>query len=427
MKSFIPKPVKRLYHLAWAILSILLYGRPSKKMVIIGVTGTDGKTTTSSLIYEGLKASGKKVAMINGLSFVLPSKEWKNHSDNSTPGRLSIRKFLKQAYQEGCEMVVLEVTSWGLEQHRLLGVAIDIAVITNFAHEHLDLHGSMQRYRAMKGKLFKMLNSTRKGDQPKVAIINKDDETASFFARFKADTQWFYSRKNTEVEFYAGEAKQENGLSFELKALGETYPATLKIKGDFNVTNALAAIAACHAAGISVETALQGVQNLDQVAGRMEFIDEGQDFDVVVDFAHTPQSFEAIFSSMRKKIGADKRIIAVYGSAGGRDASRRKTQGEIAGRYVDFSILTTDDPRTEDPKAIADVIATGLQEHGKHSDSDYVFIQDRGEAIAKAIQMAKPGDAVLMLSMGDYDVMYVGHGKIKWSDREAAKQALQKL
>lgn len=427
IKFFIPKFLKRWYHLGWAILSILIYGRPSTKMKIIGVTGTDGKTTATSLVYEGLKASGKKVAMLNGLRFVLPSKEWKNHSDNSTPGRLTIRKFLKQALKEDCEVVVLEVTSWGLEQHRLLGVAIDVAVITNFAHEHLDLHGSMQRYRAMKGKLFKMLRSARKPGQEKVAVINKDDENAAFFARYKADRQVFYSRKGKEVDLQAKDISHKDTLSFTLLYNARSYPVRLSLQGEFNVSNAMAALAACVAVGCDIKTAIKGVEQVAQVPGRMEFVDEGQDFSVVVDFAHTAQAFEAIFTSMRNKIGPDKKIIAVYGSAGGRDPGRREMIGDLAGRLIDFSVLTTDDPRTEDPKAIADEIIKGLAKHQKEEGRDYVFVRDRAEAIAKGVSMAEPGDAVLTLSMGDYDVMYVGHGKIKWSDREAAKMALKKL
>jgi UDP-N-acetylmuramoyl-L-alanyl-D-glutamate--2,6-diaminopimelate ligase len=426
LKQLIPKFVKRWYHLAWAILSILRYGRPSKKLKVIGVTGTDGKTTTTSLIFEGIKASGKKVAMLNGLEFVLPSKSWKNHSDNSTPGRFAIRKFLHQAVKEECEVVILEVTSWGLEQYRLLGVAIDVAIITNFAHEHLDLHGSMQRYRAMKGKLFKMLSSKRKEGQQKVAIINKDDESASFFARYTADKQVFYSRKE-EADLFAKNISQEDGLVFDLVFEEKVYQVNLMIEGEFNVSNAIAAIAACQAVGCDLEKAISGVGQLNQVAGRMEFIKEGQDFHVVVDFAHTAQAFEAIFTSMRKKIGPDKKIIAVYGSAGGRDPGRRKMIGEIAGRLIDFSVLTTDDPRTEDPEAIAKEIVKGLESEGKHVKEDFIFVRDRAEAIETGIKHANTGDAVLMLSMGDYDVMYVGTGKIDWSDREAAKRALKKL
>jgi UDP-N-acetylmuramoyl-L-alanyl-D-glutamate--2,6-diaminopimelate ligase len=426
MIKLLMPPLKRLYHFSWALLSILVYGRPSKQIKVIGVTGTDGKTTTSTLIQAGLKEAGLKVAMLNGLEFSLPSKEWKNKSDNSTPGRLVIRKFLRQAVKENCDVVILEVTSWGLEQYRVFGVAFDIAVITNFAHEHLDLHGSMQRYRQMKGKLFKALKSSKKPGQPKIAVINKDDESYSFFARFKTDQIFSYGVKN-KADFTASAIEQRPELSFEVFHKGTKYHADLQMKGSFNVSNVLASIAACHGVGVDEQTALAGMAKVTQVPGRMEFIDLGQPFHVVVDFAHTAQAFEAIFDSARKMVGRTNKVIAVYGSAGGRDPGRRQMIGELAGRMIDYSVLTTDDPRKEDPKKIADEIISALKERGKREDDDYEFVKDRGEAIKRGVELATEGDIVLTLSMGDYEVMYVGSGKVKWSDRDAAKSALQNL
>jgi len=398
-KYIIPKSWKRFYHFSWALLSILLYGRPSKKMKVIGVTGTDGKTTTTSLIYSAIQASGKKVAMINGLKFILPSKEWKNSSDNSTPGRLTIRKFLKQAKKEGCEVVILEVTSWGLEQFRLFGIAFDVAVITNFAHEHLDLHGSMNRYRAMKGKLFKGLKSKRKPGQKKIAIVNKDDDSYSYFNRFTCDKVIAYSL-NKEADIKTGQVNQKPHLAFDVYYGGQKYPIELQLKGVFNASNALAALGAAHAVGVDIQTAIKGMEDVKQVPGRMEFIDAGQPFYVVVDFAHTAQAFEAIFASARSMVGEGNKIIAVYGSAGGRDKGRRKMIGDLAGKMIDFSVLTADDPRKEDPLAIAEEIIEGLSMHHKKPEKDYIFIRDRAEAIAKGIDMAGEGDIVLALSMG---------------------------
>ncbi len=424
-KYLLPNSWKRLYHFSWAIVSILVYGLPSRKMKIIGVTGTDGKTTTTTLIHSALKESGIKVAMINGLTFSLPSKEWKNASDNSTPGRLAIRKFLKQAKKEGCEVVVLEVTSWGLEQYRLLGVAFDVAVITNFAHEHLDLHKSMNRYRSMKGKLFKALDSKRKPGQEKIAIVNKDDESFAYFNRFKADKVISYSLKQ-DADLKVGGIQQKPQLKFDLYMESQKFPVELQIKGVFNISNALAAIGAARAVGAGIESSIKGMEKVEQVPGRMEFIDAGQPFYVVVDFAHTAQAFEAIFASARSMVGEGNQIIAVYGSAGGRDKGRRKMIGDIAGKMIDYSILTTDDPRNEDPEKIAGQIIEGLALHHKKVNDDFIFVKDRAEAIAKGIDLAKDGDIVLTLSMGAYEIMYVGDGKVQWSDKEAAKKGLQK-
>lgn len=426
IKKLIPSSLKRLYHFGWALLSIARYGRPSKKLKVIGVTGTDGKSTTTTLIHAGLKEAGYKVAMINGLVFSLPNKEWPNKSDNSTPGKFAIRSFLTQAVQEQCDVVILEITSWGLEQYRVFGIVFDVAVITNFAHEHLDLHGSMERYREMKGKLFEYLQSARKPDQPKVSVINVDDEEAEYFLRFQSDQIITYSQEKG-ANLQATQIEQRPDLSFQLNRDGELYPVEMKLKGQFNVSNTLAAIGACLAVGADVKKVIAGVQSVEQVPGRMEFIDYGQPFSVIVDFAHTAQGFEAMFASARKMIEPGKKIIAVYGSAGGRDPGRRKMIGELAGEMINFSVLTVDDPRNEDPKAIADEIISALQSKGKKEEQDYVFIKDRAEAIAKGIQMAQEGDVVMSLSMGDYDVMYVGDGKVSWSDRGAAQAALEKL
>lgn len=406
-----------MYHLAWALLSILIYGKPSKKLTVIGITGTDGKTTTSTMLYEILKTAGKKVAMINGLQFVLPSKSWKNHSDNSTPGKFIIRKFLREALKENCEYVILEVTSWGIEQFRVFGIDFDVAVITNLTYEHLDLHGSMNRYKKMKGRLF--------AHNPKVSVVNADDDFVDYFASFKSEKKFVYSRVNSDLANV--QAENINGTDFELQYNGQTFPVSLKIKGDFNISNALAASSAAIGLGVTLSDITKALSAIKNIPGRMEFINEGQDFFVVVDFAHTPNGFESLFKAARKIVGPDNNVIAVYGATGGRDQGRRPMVGEIAGNLVDFSVLTSEDPRTEDPKAIADQIITGLAKQGKQVDKDYTFIKDRAEAILYACKKAKNGDIVLLCSMGDYDVMYVGEGKVKWSDRQAAKDAIKQV
>lgn len=425
LKKLIPKGFKRYYHLIWSLAALLRYGNASKRLIIIGVTGTDGKTTTTTLIHAILQAAGKRVAMLNGLRYVLPSKEWKNHSDNSTPGRGAVHAFLRQAADEGCTHVVVEVTSWGLDQYRLFGIAFDVAVITNFTYEHLDLHGSMEAYKQAKGKLFAQLNSARKPGQQKTAVINIDDPAQGYFASFAADRHFFYGL-NERAEFIGRRAQAAPLARFDLCRADVCVPVKLQLVGLFNVSNALAAAAACHAVGVSQLDIAKGLASVRGVPGRMEFINEGQSFHVIVDFAHTPNGFTRLFETARALVG-DKRVIAVFGATGGRDPGRRPMVGEIAAEMVDFSVLTSEDPRHEDPAAIAKEIEKGLNKKGAQMDRDYVFIKDRAEAIGHALRLAKPGDAVLLCSMGDYDVMYVGDGTVPWSDREAAKQALRSL
>lgn len=424
-KNLIPKSLKRLYHFGWALLSIIIFGRPSKKLKVIGVTGTDGKTTTTTLLYSILKESGQKVAMINGLNYALPSKEWKNHSDNSTPGKFEIRKFLKQAVKENCETVILEVTSWGIQQYRVYGIAFDVAVFTNFSYEHLDLHGSLRRYRKMKGKLFKYLyKSYRKNGQAKVAVVNKDDKNYEYFASFPKDKLFDYSITQ-EATVQAIKNDDYKDSSFQLKFGNQIKPVKLALKGDFNISNALAAATAALSVGVTLDAVVQGLEKVDTVPGRMEFIKKGQPFYLIVDFAHTPNGFRSLFLEARELVGKDHKIIAVYGATGGRDRGRRSMVGKVAGELIDFSVLTSEDPRTEDPEKIAQEIAVGLKKRNKHFSKDYNFIKDRAEAIQYACKIAQPGDAVLLCSMGDYDVMYVGTGKVEWSDRGEAKKALK--
>lgn len=426
VKKLIPKPVKRLYHFGWAVLSMARYGRPSKKIKVIGVTGTDGKTTATTFLHFILKEAGFKVAMINGLKFSLPSKEWKNHSDNSTPGRFIIRKFMRRAIEENCDVIVLEVTSWGIEMCRVMGIAFDVAAITNFSYEHLDLHGSMERYLNMKGRLFKALDSYPKSGQKKTAVINADDQKADYFSSFKADAQIKYSVK-TEADLYATDIKENEKLNFNLHFAENSKPVSLNMRGAFNVENALAAAGAALAVGADTVSVVKGLESVAIVPGRMEFVKMGQPYHVIVDFAHTPNGFRSLFKSVRKLIGPDHKIIAVYGATGDRDPGRRPMVGKIAGELVDFSVLTTEDPHTEDPVKIAKQVEAGLIETGRSQGKDYTFVKDRAEAIKRACQMAEEGDAVLTCSMGDYDVMYVGTGKIPWSDRGAAKEALKEL
>ena len=426
VKRLVPKGLKRYYHLLWSMAAIARYGNASKKLIVIGVTGTDGKTTTTTLIHSILRAAGKRVAMLNGLQFVLPSKQWKNKSDNSTPGKGMVHAFLAQAEADGCEYAIIEVTSWGLDQYRLWGIAFDVAVFTNLTYEHLDLHGTMERYKAAKGKLFQQLASAVKPGQRKTAIVNADDEAADYFRSLSPDRTFTFSLRGA-ADFTADGVKTMPVHFTAVEGTAMRQPVDMHLSGEFNVANALAAAAAARAVGINWPDIAVGLAAVPGVPGRMEFINNGQPFFVIVDFAHTPNGFRVLFQAARDLVGKDHKVIAVYGATGGRDPGRRPMVGEIAAKMVDFSVLTSEDPRYENPEDIAKAIETGLNKFGAQSVKDYTFIQDRTDAIRFAVAMAKPGDAVLLCSMGDYDVMYVGDGKVPWSDREAAKTAIKSL
>lgn len=420
------KSLKRYYHLAWSLGALLRYGNASKRMIVIGVTGTDGKTTTTTLIHSILKTAGKRVAMINGLRYVLPSKEWKNTSDNSTPGHGAVYAFLKQAADEDCDYAIVEVTSWGLDQFRVWGIAFDVVVLTNLTYEHLDLHGSMDAYKEAKGRLFRQLASTTKPGQRKTAIVNADDASAEYFKALSVDQAITYGM-HTSADILAQDVVSMPKASFTACEGVDCQSIQLQLVGKFNVSNALAAASVGRALGLSWNDIAKGLQAIPGVPGRMEFVDAGQPFHLIVDFAHTPNGFKVLFEAARDLAGKDHRVIAVYGATGGRDKGRRPMVGELAAEMIDFSVLTTEDPRHEDPEMIAKDIEKGLNKKSAQQGKDYLFIKDRTEAILYAVKMAKPGDVVLLCSMGDYDVMYVGDGKVAWSDREAAKGALKTL
>lgn len=420
------KTAKRYYHLAWSLGALLRYGNASKRMIVIGVTGTDGKTTTTTLIHSILKTAGKRVAMINGLRCVLPSKAWKNASDNSTPGHGAVYAFLKQAADEGCEYAIVEVTSWGLDQFRVWGIAFDVVVLTNLTYEHLDLHGSMDAYKQAKGRLFKQLATAQKTGQRKTAIVNADDESAEYFKALSVDQTITYG-VDAQADIMAKEVKAMPKARFTALENDAQQPIELQLVGRFNVSNALAAASVGRALGLSWEVIAKGLQAVPGVPGRMEFVNAGQPFHVIVDFAHTPNGFKVLFEAAKDLAGKEHKVIAVYGATGGRDKGRRPMVGELAAEMIDFSVLTTEDPRHEDPEMIAKDIEKGLNKKGAQQGKDYLFIKDRAEAILYAVKKAKPGDVVLLCSMGDYDVMYIGDGKVAWSDREAAKGALKTL
>lgn len=428
IRKISPGFIKLWYHKAVALLATVRYGFPANKIKVIGITGTDGKTTTTFLTTSILQAAGYKVAECSGIRYKIDNKEWKNESDNTTPGGFQLRKFISQAVKEKCDYLVLEVTSWAITQSRVWGISFDVALLTNLTYEHLDLHGSMDEYRKAKGKLFEGLTkSKRKMNVPKISIVNNDDNDAAYFLKFPADKKITYGIDTSTDVRAENITPGADGIEFDLLVKGERERVKFKMPGLYNVYNCLAASSIGYSQGVSLEAIKNGIEKMEYVPGRMEKINEGQNFQVVVDFAHTPNGMSQLFKTARSMIEPGKKIIAVYGATGGRDKGKRPLIGEAAGQLIDFSFLTTEDPRHEDPMDIAKAIEIGLKKKGKVLGQDYQFVIDRAEAIDQAVKMAKTGDIVLLCSMGCYDCMYVGDGKIPWDDRLKARESLRKL
>ncbi|MDO8266034.1 MAG: UDP-N-acetylmuramoyl-L-alanyl-D-glutamate--2,6-diaminopimelate ligase [Candidatus Saccharibacteria bacterium] len=393
----------------WHLLNSVGYqvktGFPARGIEVIGVTGTDGKTSTSTLITQMLRQSGKKVAMMTTIS--VDYGDGQGPHDNPTRlttfGAGELVSSLKKMKQQGAEYLVLEVTSHALHQRRIWGVPISVAVMTNIGHEHLDYHGTFENYRDAKRRLFKLANKNRKGRQ--IGIVNAEDPSAELFTS-DIKNPVTYGTKNADL-------KAENinltpaGSSYEVKIDDEIYSIKCHLPGSFNVYNSLAAVAAGRALGLTKTEIEKGIDSLKSVEGRMTRVDEGQDFAVIVDYAHTPESFDKIFAEVKPL--AKGRLIAVFGSAGRRDEEKRAKQGAIAGKWCDVVIVTEEDDRDMDGVEIMRQIVSGAESQGKVLNKDVLMVHDRTEAVKMAINSAKKGDLVMLLGKGhEKSILYNG-------------------
>jgi UDP-N-acetylmuramoyl-L-alanyl-D-glutamate--2,6-diaminopimelate ligase len=408
-------------HWAEAILANVVYGFPARKLKVIGVTGTDGKTTTSTLITAMLRDSGFKVGMMTTISLDLGDGPVPNPTRLTTVTSFSLQRGLKKLSKAGVDWVVLETTSHALAQHRVWGVPYSVVAMTNVTHEHLDYHGTFEYYRDAKKCLFELCNANKKG--LRIGIANADDESGEIFAKAIANPVR-YGIKKGDVRAVKTTTNTKGSTMLVHTPKGELN-VTVNLPGSFNVYNALAAIGVGQAVGLSDAQIEQGIASLDNVEGRMTTIDEGQNFSVIVDYAHTPVSFEKIFNEI-KPVTKGKMIV-VFGSAGRRDEAKRPLQGKVAGEYCDVVVITEEDDRDQDGEQILNQIAEGSERAGKTRNKDLFLIHDRARAIEKAIGLAKAGDTVLLLGKGHEKSILGNFGKRDWDEAGAARNALKKL
>jgi UDP-N-acetylmuramoyl-L-alanyl-D-glutamate--2,6-diaminopimelate ligase len=410
-------------------LAAAYYSYPSRRLVVIGVTGTDGKTTTSTLLHSILKqAYPGRVGLISTIAADLGSATVETGLHVTTPGAPQIQALLAQMLANGMTHVVLEMTSHGLAQGRLNGVDVDVAVLTNLTHEHLDYHGTFEAYRAAKARLFESLStSARKPGQQKVSIVNGDDPNANYFGAFQADLRLRYGI-NRVVDFRAARVTHHAGLTrFDVRSPllpGGAALFEMHLAGDFNISNALAAIAAARAMGVKVEQMQTGIRAVEAVSGRMQRLDAGQDFVALVDFAHTPNALRNALEAARGMTDKGGRVIAVFGSAGLRDRDKRRLMAEVATELADFSIITAEDPRTESLDDILATMAAAAVNVGGIEGETFVRVPDRGQALLRACQTARTGDVVIVCGKGHEQSMAFGKIEYPWDDREALKAAL---
>ncbi|MBC7868701.1 UDP-N-acetylmuramoyl-L-alanyl-D-glutamate--2,6-diaminopimelate ligase [Candidatus Saccharibacteria bacterium] len=424
VKKLIPttlfKTVEPWGHLVEAVLVNIRFGFPSRGMHIIGVTGTNGKTTTSFMIQKMLSQAGIKTALMTTVAYGVDSEITAQVAHMTTASAPLLQKRLRDFKRQGVEWVVLETTSHALAQHRVWGIPYEIAVMTNITHEHLDYHGTFERYLTAKLRLFKL--AARRGK--KFGVVNADDPSAKVFTDA---TPRSITYGVTAGELKASHLKLESdGCRYEATIDSDTYNIHCNIPGEFNVYNSLAAVAVGRELGLSKQQIEQGIESLDGVEGRMTVVDEGQLFTVVVDFAHTPDSFERLLRDVRK--ATKGKLVTVFGSAGQRDEAKRAIQGEIAGRYSDEVVLTEEDDRDVDGHQILDQIAGGAQTAGKTIEKDLFLILDREEAIGFALTRVKAAnDTVILLGKGHEKTIERADGEYPWNEVEITKTALQAL
>jgi UDP-N-acetylmuramoyl-L-alanyl-D-glutamate--2,6-diaminopimelate ligase len=331
----------------------------------------------------------------------------------------------------GLTAAVLEMTSHGLAQGRLNGVDLDVAVLTNVTHEHLDYHGTFENYRAAKGRMFAMLGqSTRKPNTPKISIVNADDPNADYFTAFPADRVVTYGIYNEQADYRATDiVYKPTGTEFNVTFTDGhlKVPATIQLVGEFNVYNSLAAAqtAICFGGFPFQYLWIKRLRRVQAISGRMERIDEGQDFLVLVDFAHTPNALENVLNACRKMVADGGRLIAIIGSAGLRDREKRRLMAEVAAKRADFTVLTAEDPRTESLDAILETMAQASVAAGGVEGETFIRVPDRGQALYRACQMARAGDVVVACGKGHEQSMAFGTVEYPWDDREALRAALR--
>lgn len=396
---------------------------PSRRLVIIGITGTDGKTTTCHLLHSILKrAPGVRAGYISTISADFGDESAPTGLHVTTPSAPRIQAYLAKTVEAGVTHCILEMTSHGLAQGRLNGVDIDVAVMTNVMHEHLDYHGSWEDYRAAKAIMFQMLSQTlRKPNLRKAAVINNDDPSAEYFSAIPADRVVTYGIENHADHRAVAIAQRPGATSFQVA----DQPIEMRLPGDFNIANALAAISAARALGVAWDVIKQGIAAVNLIPGRVERIDEGQDFIAMVDFAHTPNALKRALQAGRQMLQPHKRLIAVFGSAGLRDVEKRRLMAETSAQLADMTILTAEDPRTESLNDILDMMAAGCLAQDGVEGETFIRVPDRGEAIYRACKMAKAGDMVMACGKGHEQSMCFGTTEHPWDDREAMRAALR--
>lgn len=415
----------KFYHWCKANLAALLYGYPAQKLLVIGITGTKGKSTTSNFIWAGLMGAGIKTGLTGTANIKIGERESLNIYHMTMPSPFAIQKLLRQMVREECKAVVLETTSQGIQQFRHLGVNYDLLVYTNLTPEHIESHGSFENYRAAKQTIFKELAGGKRktieglGMIPKTIIANADSAEVEHFLKFDADKKMTYSIEHPS-DFKAEHIEESaEGISYDVNG----HHLSVKILGRFNVLNTLPVVAIAESLKLDTDKVIRGIEGLSMIPGRMETLQK-EPYWVIVDYAHERESMTQALESARKLANGHKTVVLLGAEGGGRDKQKRALLGQISARLADYVVASNVDPYDDDPMQIVNDIAEAAKLNGKIDNQDLFRIADRREGIRKCLDLAKAGDVVIITGKGAEQSMILGGKNIPWDDRIVTREEL---
>ena len=419
LKALVPQrhPTRLIWHKLKSFVATVLYGFPARKLTVIGITGTDGKTTTVGMVTHILLKTGYKVGSASTTYFQVGDKREENETHQTSISPFLLQKFLRRIVSEGCKYAVVEMSSHGLVQGRVNFTYPSVSAITNTALEHLDYHGSMEQYRKDKGKIFEMLHG--KGTM----ILNASDESYKMYQ--KIPTAGIFTYGNDDSDFWLSDISLKASGSSALLHVNSDEPRTLELSvpGSFNLDNALCAIGCCRALNVPIGSCIDALKDFQSPPGRLEQIDEGQDFSVYVDFTVSPQAYIKTLTTMQSITGDNGRVFVLCGSCGNRMKEKRPEVGRIASELADVVVVAEDETYGEDPHKVLDEVWAGV----KQDECEAHKIFKRREAIAWILSEAKPGDAVALCGIGPYTTFSTLKGPVPWNEAEIAREVLRNM
>ncbi len=428
IKKFVPNSWLDTYHQTLSVLADSWYGHPSDELIVVGVTGTNGKTTTSYMIAKALEAGGTKTGCMTTAIYKIADKEWLNNTKMTMLGRFALQKMLRQMVSAGCRYAVVETSSQGIIQHRHEHIRYDVCAFTNLTPEHIEAHGGFENYKKAKLDLFiflKSLPEKKIANQliTRAAVLNRDDQYADEFAAKSPSTIVWYGESDRADVKLADINETVEGVSFKVS---ETQ-VNLKMMGKVNAYNAVCALAVVQSLGLNLSAAARELEKIQSLPGHFEKIEQGQPWTVMVDYAPEPESFRKLYETI--KVIPRNRVIHVMGSCGGgRDVARRPILGKLAAHNADIVIVTNEDPYDDNPQQIIEQVAVGVREGGKIEGHNLFMVADRKQAIHKAMKLAQPNDLVLLTGKGCEQFICLEAGrKMPWDEREEVKKAINEV